>query len=377
MNKLTTAEVSRYSRHLNLPGFGHEGQQKLIGSRVLVIGAGGLGCPALQYLAAAGVGTLGIVDGDLAEESNLQRQVLYNTSDIGKPKASLAAHRLTRLNPHVAVQPHVLRLTAHNALELCKAYDLIIDGSDNFPTRYLINDACVLLDKPWVYGAVFRYEGQLSVFNTSSAEGRSNTYRDVFPSPPSPGEVLNCEESGVLGALPGLIGCLMAMEAMKLITGTGQPLRNTLVLWDGLTAASTRVRTPNGDQRLRVTKLIDYDVFCGLKSEARSAPMKEVTVQELKSMMDTQVDFQLIDVREVHENEAGNLGGELIPMAEVPHNLGKIDKAKKVVVHCRSGGRSGNIIQWLEKNYGYENLYNLKGGIMAWAKEIDPSVTVV
>lgn len=343
-----------------------------------MIGAGGLGCPALLYLTAAGVGTIGIVDFDTVQESNLQRQVLFTTDDIGKNKARVAITRLSQLNPFTRFMLHQLKLDSTNALQIIGEYDMVLDGSDNFPTRYLVNDACVLAAKPVVYGAILQYEGQISVFNAPTGNGnRSVNYRDLFPMPPLPDEVPNCEEAGVLGVLPGIIGSMMAGEAIKLITGIGVPLAGKLAILDSLTLELTHVTIPDRNTRTSINHLIDYDLFCGInQNKSKSLGMKEVTVQELKQMLDSQVDFQLIDVREPYENDMANLGGELIPMAEVPHNLDRISKTKKVVVHCRSGGRSGNIIQWLEKNHGFDNLYNLKGGILAWAKEIDPTLSV-
>ncbi len=376
MNKLTHNELTRYSRHLVLRGFGENGQHKLKEARLLVVGAGGLGCPALLYLSAAGVGTIGIADFDIVQETNLQRQVLFTTEDIGKHKVEAAISRLSKLNPWTTFTPHPEKIVSHNAIQIISRYDLVIDGSDNFQTRYLLNDACVLCNKPLVYGSIFQYEGQLSVFNAALKNGeRSVTYRDLFPEPPLPGEVPDCEQAGVLGVLPGVIGSLMASEAIKLITGEGELLTNTLLLFDSQTLQFTRVKIPNRKARKLVTELIDYDKFCGkYYSNVESLGMKEITVQELKQWMDSNANFQLIDVREPHENDLCSLGGELIPMADVPHNLDKISKDKKVVLHCRSGGRSGNIIQWMEKNHGFDNLYNLKGGILAWAKEIDPEM---
>lgn len=378
MNKLTPKDVSRYSRHLVLKDFGEKAQVKLKNASVLVIGAGGLGSPALLYLAAAGVGEIGIVDFDLVQESNLQRQILYTTSDIGKNKAMVAASRLSDLNPLIAIRQYPMKLDSTNALGLIEDYDIVLDGSDNFPTRYLVNDACVLAGKPLVYGSILQYEGQIATFNTVKQNGGySPNYRDLFPQPPLPDEVPNCEEAGVLGVLPGVIGCMMAGEALKLITGVGEPLTGKLMLFDSLTLQSTWVAIPDRGSRKTIKELIDYELFCGInQAKNKSLGMKEVTVQELKSMIDNKDDFQLVDVREPHENDISNLGGELIPMADVPHNTDRISKTKKVVIHCRSGGRSGNIIQWLEKNHGYTNLYNLKGGILAWAKEIDPSISV-
>jgi adenylyltransferase/sulfurtransferase len=378
VNKLSPEEVIRYSRHLVLKDFGPEAQQKLKKARVLVVGAGGLGCPILLYLAAAGIGKIGIVDFDTVHESNLQRQVLFTTDDIGKNKAEAAVGRLSRLNPLTDFTVYPEKLDNSNALELIKQFDAVLDGSDNFSTRYLINDACVLGNKPLVYGAILQYEGQLAVFNVPLENGnRSVNYRDLFPLPPGPEEVPNCEQAGVLGVLPGIIGSMMANEAIKLITGLGQPHTGKLAIFDSLALELRHITIPDRNTRSTIGHLINYDVFCGINPDrSKSLGMKEITVQELKHMLDNPSDFQLIDVREPYENELANLGGELIPMAEVPHNVHRISKTKKVVIHCRSGGRSANIIQWLEKNHGFNNLYNLKGGILAWAREIDPTITV-
>lgn len=375
MSKLSPEELSRYNRHLILEGFGMDGQLRLKQARVLVVGAGGLGCPALLYLAAAGVGHIGIVDFDTVQESNLQRQVLFTVSDLGTNKATAAAGRLRKLNPFITISPHPIQLTSSNALECIKNYDMVIDGTDNFPTRYLLNDACVLLDKPLIYGSVLKYEGQVSVFNVLKDGKYSSNYRDLFPLPPSPDVVPNCELAGVLGVLPGIIGSIQANEAIKLLTGTGETLADTLLIVDSLSMETTQIKIRNQLSRHQIKKLIDYEDFCGiLKKKTESLSMKEITVQELQGLQLSGSDFQLIDVREPHEYDICNLEGELIPLAEIPHNVDKISRAKKVVIHCRSGGRSGQAVQWLEKNHKLDNLYNLKGGILAWAKEIDPSM---
>lgn len=375
VGKLSPEELKRYNRHLILEGFGMDGQLKLKQSRVLVVGAGGLGCPALLYLAAAGVGHIGIVDFDIVQESNLQRQVLFTVSDIGKNKASAAAHRLLELNPLISVKYFSTELTSSNAMELIKDYDIVMDGTDNFPTRYLLNDACVLLNKPLIYGSVLEYEGQVAVFNVLKDGGYSSNYRDLFPLPPTPNSVPNCELAGVLGVLAGIIGSIQASEVIKLLTGTGEPLVDILLIVDSLNMETTRIKIRNQQARNQIKRLIDYEDFCGiLKKKTESLSMKEITVQELQELQQSSTDFQLIDVREPHEYDICNLEGELIPLAEVPHNVDKISKAKKVIIHCRSGGRSGQAIQWLEKNHKLDNLYNLKGGILEWAKEIDPSM---
>ncbi|MBX2969274.1 MAG: ThiF family adenylyltransferase [Cyclobacteriaceae bacterium] len=378
MNKLTPEELTRYSRHLVLKDFGLKNQEKLKQASVLVVGAGGLGSPVLLYLTAAGVGKIGIIDFDAVQESNLQRQVLFTTEDTGTNKAVAATQHLNRLNPFVIIHTINQKLTSGNALSIVQGYDLVLDGSDNFPTRYLVNDACVLLNKPLVYGSILQYEGQLAVFNVDLGnDKRSTNYRDLFPVPPQPHEVPNCEQAGVLGVLPGMLGSMMANEAIKLITGIVEPMANRLIIVDGLSLEMMTVKIPDRNSRADIKKLIDYEQFCGINQEKdKSLGMKEITVLELKQLIDTKSDFQLIDVREVYEYEQANIGGEHIPMAEVPHNIDRIQANKQVVVHCRSGGRSGNIIQWLEKNHGFENLYNLKGGILAWAREIDDSLDI-
>ena len=363
-------ERIRYSRHFVLPGFGEKSQAKLRQSKVLVVGAGGLGAPVLYYLAAAGIGTLGIADPDKVTLSNLQRQILFTTEDLGLSKVNQALLRLKAINPEVSLVGIPDYINSKNALEILASYDLVVDATDNFPARYLLNDACVILHKPLIYGSVFRYEGQVSVFNFQDGP----TYRDLYPLPPAPGAVPDCEQGGVLGVLPGIIGSIQANEVIKVLTGLGEPLSGKLLVLDSLTMESQVISLPK-KQKQSITNLIDYDQFCGLAStERRGNPMKEVTVQELKQWMDTAVDFQLIDVREIHEFDIANLEGELIPMAEVPHQVDQISKTKKVVIHCRSGGRSANMIQWLEKNHGFTNLYNLKGGILAWADQIDPDM---
>lgn len=363
------SELERYSRHFVLPQFGITGQQKLKAASVIVIGAGGLGCPVLQYLTAAGVGTIGILDYDRVGESNLHRQILYDVDDIGKPKAQQAAIKLKALNPHVTIQMINHKIDSSNALELLPPYDIIIDCTDNFPTRYLLNDAAVLLNKPLVYGSIFRYEGQVAVFNLN----QSANYRDLYPAPPAPGSVPNCEEGGVLGVLPGIIGCLQANEVLKIIAGIGEPLTNKVLLMDTLSMETNVIKFPNRNERNSIKKLIDYDSFCGINETIMD--MKEITVSELKALKDNGEDHQLIDVREEYEREICSIDGEPIPMGEIAQRIEQISRDKKVIIHCRSGSRSGNTIKWLEKNHNFDNLYNLKGGILAWADEIDPSLT--
>ena len=381
MTNLTNAELIRYNRHLILQDFGEVGQYKLKNASVLVVGAGGLGSPALLYLTAAGVGTIGIVDFDTVDVSNLQRQVIFTTEDVGKNKAEAASLRLSERNPYVLLKTYPEKLTSFNALDIIREYDVVVDGTDNFPTRYLINDACVLLNKSFVYGSILTYEGQVSVFNYPINEGNfSANYRDLFPEPPEASSVQNCEQAGVLGVLPGMIGSMQANEIIKIITGIGEVLANKLLLFDSLTMQQTIITYRSQQTREQIKYLIDYDDFCGVSPQKSKSlnlnqpTMKEVTVQELQKLKETGADFQLIDVREPHEFDICNLDGELIPQGEIPANVDKIEKTKQVVIHCRSGARSGNMVQWLEKNHGFENLYNLKGGILAWAKEIDPTM---
>lgn len=363
-------EFIRYSRHLVLPEFGINAQTRLKSSKVVIVGAGGLGCPVILYLSAAGIGRLTIIDDDKVSLSNLQRQVLFTEEDINKSKSHCAAERLKKINPEIIVVSINQRLTALNAFNLLSGNDLVIDCTDNFSTRYLINDACVLLNIPFVYGSVFRFEGQVSVFNFNNGPN----YRDLYPTPPKPDTVPNCEQSGVLGALTGIIGSFQSLEALKILGSFGEPLSGKLLIYDSWSSNQTIVKIPDQNSREKIKFLIDYDEFCGVNKPTIETLMKEVTVQELKAMIDSGSDFQLIDVREPHEYDICNLGGDLIPQGEIPHQVGRILKDKKVILQCRSGARSGNMVNWLEKHHGYTNLYNLKGGILAWAREIDPSM---
>ncbi|MDX1667538.1 MAG: molybdopterin-synthase adenylyltransferase MoeB [Saprospiraceae bacterium] len=371
---LNPAEMARYARHIAIPEFDVAGQRKLKAAKVLVAGAGGLGSPLLLYLAAAGIGHIGIVDFDVVDDSNLQRQVLFDTDDIGKPKAERARSKLLTLNPHIDVVAYPFRLSSDNALDIMADYDIVADGTDNFPTRYLVNDACVLAGKTNVYASIFRFEGQVAVFNHVRGDGkRGPNYRHLFPEPPPAGLVPNCAEAGVLGVLPGIIGSMQASEIIKLITGIGVPLNGKLFLFDAASFTSRILNVP-GDKEVKIERLIDYETFCGVSKPDQSRPVKEIGVAELKRMMDAGEDFQLIDVREPYEYEIANLKGELIPMSSIPAYKGRISKNKKVIVHCRSGKRSADVIRELESRGAYDNLYNLKGGILAWADEIDPTV---
>lgn len=370
----SSEELSRYARHLAIPEFGLEGQKKLKSSSVLVIGSGGLGSPLLLYLAAAGVGKIGIVDFDTVDSTNLQRQILFNVNDIGQLKAQLAKEKILQLNPHIQVEVYPTAFSRENALELVAQYDVVADGTDNFPTRYLVNDACVIVGKPNVYASIFRFEGQVSVFNHLNEDGtRGPNYRDLFPTPPPPGLVPNCAEGGVLGVLPGIIGSMQANEVIKILSGVGEPLSGRLFLFDAATF-STRVLKIAAHSKVVVTALIDYEQFCNPAAHQKEAPIKEITVQELQALQAKQTPYQIIDVREPYEYEIANLGGELIPKDQIMDAIERIAKDKKVIVHCRSGKRSADVIRELESTHAFDNLYNLTGGILAWAEEIDASL---
>ncbi len=374
-SNLSSQEMARYARHLAIPEFNLEGQQKLKASKVLVIGSGGLGSPVLLYLAAAGVGHIGIVDFDVVEDSNLQRQVLFTVEDVGKSKAKTAAARIKKLNPFIQVTAYDTAFTKENALDLVADYDVVADGTDNFPTRYLVNDACVLMGKTNVYASIFRFEGQVSVFNLKNADGSFGpNYRDLFPEPPPPGLVPNCAEGGVLGVLPGIIGSIQASEVIKVITGVGESLSGRLFLLDA-SSFVTRTLKVSKNPATKIDKLIDYELFCGVGAISET-PLQSVNVQELKNMIDQGVDFQLIDVREAYEYDIANLQGERILLDNILAEETKIDRNKKVILHCRSGKRSADAIRQLQKLEPFQNLYNLTGGILAWAKEIDPSMPI-
>ena len=365
---LDTDELKKYQRHFNLPGFGIEGQLKLKNASVLIIGCGGLGSPVSLYLAAGGVGTIGLMDFDIISESNLQRQVQFNEDEIGFNKAEITAKKLTRLNSKISVSTYQEKLTNKNALQLIKRFDLVIDCTDNFPTRYLINDACEILNIPFIYGSIYQYEGQVSVFNYNGGA----TYRDLFPKPPTPDSVPNCEIGGVMGSLAGIIGSTQANEAIKLICHIGEVLSNKLFIFDSLYMLSRTINITPDSTRQGVKKLIDYENFC---NTTKQTMIKEISVSELNNMMIDKEDFQLIDVREQHEVDICTLNGELIPLGNIPSSIESISKEKKVVIHCRSGARSSQAIQYLQDHGDYSNLYNLKGGILAWADEIDPTMT--
>jgi molybdopterin/thiamine biosynthesis adenylyltransferase/rhodanese-related sulfurtransferase len=377
---LTREEIQRYSRHLIMPEVGLDGQKKLKAARVLCVGAGGLGSPLALYLAAAGVGTLGLVDFDAVDSSNLQRQILHGTKDVGRPKLESAAERLRDVNPNVKIVPHQVRLSSDNALDLFRHYDVIADGTDNFPTRYLVNDACVLLGKPNVYASIYRFEGQASVFWAA----KGPCYRCLYQEPPPPGLVPSCAEGGVLGILPGLLGVIQATETIKLILGAGESLVGRLLLVDalGMTFRQLKVRK-NPDcvvcgPNPTVTQLIDYEEFCGIprvkEEEKREMGVPAITVQELKEKMDKGDAFVLVDVREPQEIAISQLPGSLkIPLGSLPANVNKLSTADAIVVHCRTGGRSAKAVEFL-MTAGFRKVWNLTGGIDRWAVDIDPTV---
>jgi sulfur-carrier protein adenylyltransferase/sulfurtransferase len=373
-------ELARYNRHIIIPEFGLAAQQKLKAAKVLVVGSGGLGSPVLLYLAAAGVGTIGIVDFDVVDDSNLQRQVLFGVDEIGKPKVEAAKQRLKALNPHINFVLYNTQLTSQNAPDIIKDYDVVADGTDNFPTRYLVNDACVLLGKPNIYASIFQFEGQVSVFNFRNVNGDLGpNYRDLYPTPPPPGLVPSCAEGGVLGVLPGIIGSLQALEVIKVITGVGEPLAGRFYIFDALSFESRtfnisrRDDNPLNGKNPTITQLIDYEQFCGVKAVEK--PVKEITAKELYDLQVKGEPFQLIDVREPYEYDIVNIGAELIPLATVANNAAKINKDQKVIVHCKMGGRSAKAIRELEEKFGFDNLYNLKGGIISYIDEVQPELT--
>lgn len=385
---LSHEEVQRYSRHLIMPEVGMDGQKKLKAASVLLIGAGGLGSPLAMYLAAAGIGRIGMVDYDVVDYTNLQRQIIHGTKDVGRPKLESAKDRILDINPHIQVDTYEVPLTSENALELFEPYDIIIDGTDNFPTRYLTNDACVLLGKPNVYGSIFRFEGQASVFWAEHGP----CYRCLFPEPPPPGLVPSCAEGGVLGILPGTIGAIQATEAVKLILGDGQSLIGRLLLYDALNMEFDQVRLrknpncPICGENPTVTELIDYEQFCGMPAHDRSlyvtsesengTAVKQISPAELKSRLDAGDDLFILDVREPHEWEISNLeplGAVLIPKGEVLDRMGELDTSREMIVQCRSGARSADVIRELQK-HGFQKMWNLDGGINRWAREVDSSL---
>ena len=382
--ELTNDELGRYSRHLILPEVGMEGQQRLKAAKVLCVGTGGLGSPLALYLAAAGIGTLGLVDFDTVDSSNLQRQIIHSTKDIGRKKIDSAQEKLNALNPALNVVKHDTMLSSANALEIFAQYDIIADGTDNFQTRYLVNDACVLLNKPNAYGSIFRFEGQASVFATEEGP----CYRCLYPEPPPPGLVPSCAEGGVLGILPGIVGVIQATEVIKLILGKGEPLIGRLLLVDALTMRFRELKLrknpdcPACGTNPTVTELIDYNQFCGISPEpAEAAQVKngipQISVKELKQRLDKKEtnndNFLLLDVREPYEVQIAQIGGKLIPQNDVLNRIGELNPEQEIVVHCRSGARSQRIAELLKQN-GFQKVSNLAGGILAWSDEIDPKI---
>jgi adenylyltransferase/sulfurtransferase len=374
---LSNDEILRYSRHLIMPEVGMEGQQKLKAARVLCIGAGGLGSPLALYLAAAGVGTLGIVDFDVVDYTNLQRQIIHSTADVGRKKLDSAAEKLKGINPFLNLRKFETKLTSENALELFREFDIVADGTDNFPTRYLVNDACVLTGKPNVYGSIFRFEGQASVFATEQGP----CYRCLYPEPPPPGLVPSCAEGGVLGILPGLVGVMQATEVIKLILGIGDPLIGRLLLIDslGMKFRELKLRKnpecPMCGTHRTITKLIDYNEFCGIRGEEKPVEtgIPEIQVEELKRRLDAGEDIFVLDVREPHEYQICNIGGHLIPLGDLPQRVNELDTSREIVAHCKMGGRSAKAVQFLKQSV-FTKVRNLTGGITAWADRVDPKM---
>jgi len=376
--ELTHDEVKRYSRHLIMPEVGMTGQKKLKKASVLCVGAGGLGSPLAFYLTAAGVGRIGIVDFDVVDFSNLQRQILHTTEDVGRPKLDSAADKLKALNPNVNVELHETRLTSENALQLFEKYDIVVDGTDNFPTRYLVNDACVLTGKPNVYGSIFRFEGQASIFATSDGP----CYRCLYPEPPPPGLVPSCAEGGVLGILPGLVGLVQATEVIKLILEKGNTLVGRLLLFDALGMKFRELKLKKDPQcpvcgeNATIKALIDYEEFCGIGPEVDESPtgIDEVTAKELKEELDQGQDPYILDVRNPVEYEISRIeGSHLIPLDQLLNRLNELDSARDIVAHCRTGARSAKAIEMLQEA-GFRKLRNLKGGVLAWADDVDPTM---
>ena len=373
--ELSPEEIRRYGRHLIMPEVGMQGQKKLKAARVLVVGTGGLGSPLCLYLAAAGVGKIGLVDFDQVDQSNLQRQVIFSVRDVGRPKLEAAKDRILELNPNIQVENYEIRLTSENALDIIKDYDIVVDGTDNFPTRYLVNDACVLLGKVNVYGSIYRFEGQISVFDAKQGP----CYRCLYPEPPPPGMVPSCAEGGVLGVLPGVVGTLQAVETIKLIIRKGESLVGRLLLFDALNMDLRELKLkknpncPICGQNPSIKSLIDYEAFCGLNQSERLSEENEITVTELKETIDTGR-VKLIDVREPHEYEICKIeGSTLIPLGDVPNRLNEFNLTDEYVFYCHVGGRSARAVSLL-RQLGFKRVKNLTGGIDAWATEVDPSI---
>ena len=376
--QLSHEEIKRYGRHLIMPEVGLSGQKKIKAASVLLVGAGGLGSPAAMYLAAAGVGRIGIVDFDTVDFSNLQRQIIHSTDDVGKPKLHSARERIVSINPHVEVETYETSLTSENALEILGEYDVIVDGTDNFPTRYLVNDACVLLGKPNVYGSIFRFEGQASVFHAE----RGPCYRCVYAEPPPPGLVPSCAEGGVLGVLPGIIGTIQATEALKLILGEGYPLIGRLLLFDAMKMRFRELRLRKNQEcpicgdHPTIHQLIDYEAFCGVPvrpADGDEIKASEISVTELKSRLDRGDDIFVLDVREPHEVQIATLGGHVIPLNDLPARVHELDSSREIVVYCHTGNRSARAVDFLRQT-GFRKVMNLRGGIDQWAVRVDPSL---
>ncbi|MCP2290000.1 adenylyltransferase/sulfurtransferase MoeZ [Nocardia amikacinitolerans] len=378
--ELSKDEIARYSRHLIIPDVGVDGQKRLKNAKVLVIGAGGLGSPALLYLAAAGVGTLGIVEFDEVDSSNLQRQIIHGESDIGRPKADSARDSILEINSGIDVRLHKLRLEPENAVELFRDYDLILDGTDNFATRYLVNDAAVLAGKPYVWGSIYRFEGQVSVFWEDAPDGRGLNYRDLYPEAPPPGMVPSCAEGGVLGVLCASIGSIMVTEAIKLITGIGEPLLGRLMVYDALDMSYRTIKLRRDPERQPITQLIDYEAFCGVVSEEGQAAAagSTITARELKELLDAGKDIELIDVREPVEWDIVHIeGARLIPKDRILSGeaLSELPQNRPIVLHCKTGIRSAEALAVL-KNAGFSDATHVQGGIVAWANQVDTSLPV-
>ena len=377
--KLSNEEILRYSRHLILPDVGMEGQEKLKASKVLIIGAGGLGSPLAMYLAAAGVGTIGLVDFDVVDLTNLQRQILHSTADVGKSKLESARETINGINPHVKVEMYETHLTSENAFEILKPYDIVVDGTDNFPTRYLTNDACVILGKPNVYGSIFRFDGQVTVFDAK----RGPCYRCLYPAPPPPGMVPSCAEGGVLGVLPGIVGSFQALETIKLITGAGEPLIGRLIVYDALRFIVRELKLKKNPEcpvcgtSPTIRALIDYEEFCGVKPPIASGQngeeSSEITVEQYKARLDRGDAPFLLDVREPHEHAIASIGGKLIPLGMLQQRMNELDHAQEIIVYCKVGARSARAVELLRKA-GFRNAKNLAGGIDAWSLRIDKTV---
>jgi len=377
---LTRDEVARYSRHLIIPDVGVDGQKRLKNARVLVIGAGGLGSPTLLYLAAAGVGTLGIVDFDVVDESNLQRQIIHGQADVGRPKAQSARDSILAVNPLVEVRLHEIRLAPDNAVDLFAQYDLIVDGTDNFATRYLVNDAAVLAGKPYVWGSIYRFEGQVSVFWEDAPDGRGLNYRDLYPEPPPPGMVPSCAEGGVLGILCGSIASVMGTEAIKLLVGIGEPLLGRLMMYDALEMTYRTIAIRKDPETPRITGLVDYDEFCGVVSDAAvdAAAGATVTPGELRDMLDSGRRVALIDVREPVEWAINHIGGaELVAKSEIDagDGLARLPQDRTLVLYCKTGVRSAEVLATL-KGAGFADAVHLQGGIVAWARQLEPDMVM-